>query len=891
MSSLLFEKTDRAASVGKEPKAPGIWSIGLLAFLTGLLPCLLHNMLFCESRIMLATDGKHFLNTVALLTEYLKQYVGTPEAAQFLSNSQMPAHVMFDGPIMSLIYTPVFLVVNHLPGPRDWMILACGQSIFHGLSTAALSLLAYRVTQNKSFAILAALLFGLYPPALVQSGHFMSELPVTTLILLMLLCLSAKSKTVWQFLIAGVSATLVILSKPALIPAMLVATAYGAINQSKSDEKRSESDTISENRFVSRYRLFAWVRDFVLERQKAILCLALGLALVIVPWSMFSYATTGSFIPTAQRQPLYNVATGWNTEADGWAYNPHPKLTDLFTDAEGPLATAMGMWASHPQDCISLAFSKVSRLASCPWNDFKGRAIGIDENAQILIHRLLLFCAAFGAAIYAFCCRRYLNSNQRRPIELALLLIFSHLTYLMVECQPRYAFPAVPLAVLLAVYGIWQSSKLSFEDPQRRKIIFSSVIAALAISSLLLHSETICRFFDKRGIRECSHLLFKNETVTKQIDLSSVKKPPNIGTVILLVDGDKNLESCKLKFNGKELKEKLISTMHFDAGHYVLYDQLREFAPAMRISVDDFRQWRAVVVDKDLINWNGSNVIELQNQAKSATVYGDRLKTRYAYSPDYCNYGILAAAPFAAGAESRFIEPVLSAANQEHSFITSKGKSAANLKDALRVRLMAFYSYRPTVNNTPENKTSSSADDARSTKADSVSTNSQAKSIEISRSNFDPMLWDHDSSDCLRINKTILYAAKTVAANFPLPQIQNGSHLKLRISGELKALKNEGDVGISVALQGQNKVVQILGHTPRAIPATSKWSRFEINDLVPLLPLASSAESIQFSLFPCPWMEGQYGVSRRATDALFRNIKVEISPANLPEFSSTRVIY
>ncbi|MBX9725324.1 MAG: hypothetical protein K2X81_28230, partial [Candidatus Obscuribacterales bacterium] len=456
---------------------------------------------------------------------------------------------------------------------------------------------------------------------------------------------------------------------------------------------------------------------------------------------------------------------------------------------------------------------------------------------------------------------------------------------------PRYAFPAVPLAVLLAVYGIWQASKLSFEDKMRRKIIFRSVLSALALSSLMLHSETICRFFDKRGIRECSHILFKNESVAKQIDLSSVKKPPNIGTVILLIDGDKNLESCKLKFNGKELKERLISTMHFDAAHYALFDQLREFAPAMRISTSDFRQWRAVVVDKDLINWKGSNLIELQNQAKVATIYGDRLKTRYAYSADYCNYGILAAAPFAAGAESRFIEPILSAANEEHSFISSKGKAPAKLKDALRVRLMAFYSYRPAKNPGIKNKNSNQATASQTEKPEDVTQKPSVETIELSRTNFDPLLWDHDSRDCLRINKTILYAAKSVAANFPLPQIQNGSHLKIRISGELKALKNEGDVGISIALQGQNKVTQILGNTPRAIAATSKWTQFEVNDIVPLLPLASSAESIQIALFPCPWMEGQYGVSRRATDALFRKIKVEISPADLPEFSSTRVLY
>lgn len=862
MSALIFQKTERNENSTLNSSGNPQGLLALAAFVIGLLPCLLHNFNFCESRIMLATDGKHFLTTVTLLVEFLKQHLGTADAGSFLVQSQLAGHIILDGPLMSLIYAPVFLLLGHVPVPRDWIVLALGQSVFHALSTAILSLLVYRLTRSRLFAVFAALVYGLYPSAVLQSGHFMSELPVTTILLGLLYAVTARVRPFLSFLLAGALVSVIVVSKPALIPCATLVLLLGILG------KRTEGK--GQNIVFGPLQI----------SRKALSGTICGIMLVLTPWSVFSYAATGNILPTAQRQPLYNVASGWNTEAAGWAYNPHAPMTDLFTEADGPLGTAMGIWMSRPQESALLALSKLSRLFSCPWNDFKGRALGIDENAQILLHRLILAIAAFGASAFVLSRRRYLNVEQRNLLQISLVLIASHLAYLMVECQPRYAFTAVPFAVLLAIYGIWQVSSLSFQDAYRRLLIVASVGSALAISAVLIHAENISNLFNPRVLIERTNIINTRDRVEKVIDFTGVKTPERIKSVFLLVDGDKELEKASVQLNGIDLRKKLLSTMHFDAAHYALYDQLREFGPAMRISVDDFRQWRAIPVDPSLINWQSKNRVLITGLAKTATIYSDRRESRYSLSPDYCNYGILAAAPVAAGAESRYTDPVTTAAVKQESFAISKGEPRAALKNSLRVKLLLVL----------DEGMQNSAIQNGASQASSSDKPAVCK-INVSRKVFDPMLWDSGSTDRLRINKVVLYAARTVAAELPLPDMKSSTHIKLRITGEFKALKNPGEVGLGCAVKGINGGVQILGKTPRALQAKADWSKFEIQDLVPQSSVGGKISHVHLALYPCPWMEGQYGVSRHATDALFRNVYIEAEAVDLPSISGRRIIY
>ena len=972
MSTLVFEKIEKIEAVSARSTLVTRGLLALASFLTAFLACVFHNLAFCESRIMLATDGKHFLTTVALLVEYLRQHVAAADGARFLSESLLPGHIMFDGPIMSLIYAPLFLLLQKVPTPRDWFTLSLGQSVFHGLSTTLLTLITYRLTGSRLFAAMAAILFGLYPPAVLQSGHFMSEMPITTILLLLFFLATAKRINFLNCSGIGICTALLVLSKPALIPCaallstiVIIKAGFDALNAKGKGSEDEASYTSYPNSCRNGNRISKgselntgahvgslngkWSYEYPTEPRssgriatllllpfRAVFAARLGLSgfmvgliLVLAPWSIFSFETTGNIMPTAQRQPLFNVVTGWNTEADGWAHNPHTPFAEMFSDTDGsPLQVAVGIWKNRPADCFSLAISKLSRLSSVPWNDFKGRSLGLDENAQVLLHRLLIACAAFGAAIFAFCSHRYLSSQQRYMLTLALATVVAHSTYVMVECQPRYGFTAMPFVVLLAVYGIWQASQLSFNDSRRRLTICFSVGLALALTAFLLHAENFCKLFDQRNLKEHFHTLAKHEQVEKDIDLSGVKTPEHVKSVLLLVDGDYNIEKCQVEVNGTVLNGKLISTMHSDAAHYALYDQLREFGPAMRVSVEDFRQWRAIEIPTAQINWHGINRFKLTSTTKVATVYGDGAQhSRYSLSPDFCNYGILAAAPVAAGAESRWTDPVLTAALKQDSYMTTvrenggdNAQSSSNTSNeisAVSLPSEAAKGDDPTDDDAtasmPESRSATNAftrrhlrdslrlkllvllDDNGAAKvgdATAQKTVSPASQIvQVSRKSFDRLLWDSNSSDCLRMNKVVLYSARTVGADISLPEIGSGTHLRVIVRGELRALKNPGEVGLLCALKGAKGQVQILGKTPRAIAATSEWRKFKIEDLIPLQCVGGSAKAIELALYPCPWMEGQYGVSRRATDALFRNITIEVSADEMPQISGRRVMY
>lgn len=886
--------------------------LAVTAFLIGLVPCLLHNFFFCKSQIMLATDGKHFLTTVGCAVEFLLQHAFTQHSQSFLSQSDLAGHIMLDGPLMALIYAPFFVLFRKVPTPRDWLTLAEGQSIFHGASTALLALLVLRLTGSRFFALAAAIVYGLYPPAVLQSGHFMSELPVTTLLVLLLLAMTGSKGNIFSWLVAGIAAGAVALTKPALIPGVALAVllalfreAAGPLaqgNESVSDPQPQENEPAGRPDL----RRLKNTGKRLLQIRTQLSSLIIGFALVLTPWGLFSIAATGHFVPTPQRLPLYNVVKGWNTEANGWGYSPHPPLTDLFTEADGPLPAAAGIWMSRPQESACLAFSKLSRLASCPWNDFKGRALGLDESAQIIVQRLIIAFAAFGVGIFLFSRRRYLQYDQCSILLIAIALIAGHLGYLMVECLPRYTYTAMPFAVLLAIYGIWQASQLSFQDKLAGRIIICSAAFASIGAGLLIHAEDLCRLFDRRALFESAHVVHQFERVEKQIDLGSLRVPAHIKAAILMIDGDKELEKCKVVLNGRELKGRLLSTTHFDPRHYAMFDLMREFAPAMRVSVDDFRQWRAIPVEPGLINWQGRNRIVLTGNEKAVTVYGDRCSGRYSLSPDYCNYGILSAAPIAAGVEPRYTDPVIIAASKQSSELirACSGESNKNslpgegnqtsketLKDSLRVRFLVILA-----NAAEACGSSIKVETAGKSVIDqagrSLKTESASRTVKVARESFDRLLWDTSSNDCLRINKAILYAARTIAGQVPLPELEASSHVHIKVTGELKSLKrNAGEVGLLCVLRGSNEGTQILGKTPRALLAARDWQKFQIDDVIPLADLGGKAKALELAFYPCPWMEGQYGVSRQSSDAVFRNLVVEASSTELPSLSGPRIIY
>ncbi|MBY0356670.1 MAG: hypothetical protein K2W82_01605 [Candidatus Obscuribacterales bacterium] len=822
---------------------------------------LLNNFVFPVARIMLATDGKHYLTTLQLFCSsgLLK---GHPDLA-VCAWSGMGGHLLIDGPLMLLFYGMPFSFLNHALTPRDWPLMACGQSLIHAVSALFVAIIARRITNSALFSFIAGLLWAAYPNAVLQTGHFMTETPATFLLLAILLLLSGSIKRpVWSAISAALLAALVVIGKPALGPAVALALFYAAMQSKK--------------------------------KMLTVFLMVATAAMTVLPWTLYFQAITGKIYLTAQRLPVYNVAKGWNVEADGWGYNPHPPLTALYGEEDGPLNTAYGLIVSHPTESARLALRKTSRLFSLPWNDFKNRVLGLDMNVQILIHRLLLCVGLFGFALFVVRGYKKLNPASRLPLEIAIIFCLGHLTYVMVESTARYSFTAMPFVVLLAGYGLWQAGNMQqFAERSSKVILMVAACLAIVATAVLVHIEKLTLIADPKACPEYVLELNRNQSVEKIFDFSDVSWPDKIKTAFILIDADKEIEKADIFVQGNKLVTKPVSAIHLDAARYQIFDQMREFAPSMGINAEDLRQWRFVVVPLNWLQGQKKFSVRLQSRAKKTLVYVDsKPDERYMLSPSYCNYGLLASSPMNAGAESRYTDPVTTAAVKQNSFIGEKA-----LAGSLRIKLALVLP--------PESQTESQA-------VTQAETNLAAKTtISIGRDLFDPLLSDVGSADYLRMNKTILYAARSNAGEVKLPELKAGTHFKFRITGELKANQNPGEVGLLSVASGAGGQQVILGRTPRALTAKSKWQKFVIEDLLPgdlfvsagngMASASASASanqrhlpaprSLSLAFYPGPWMEGQYGASRKSCDVLFRKLQIEYQSCNLPEFAARKIIY
>src|SRR5262249_43945516 len=121
-----------------------------------------------------------------------------------------------------------------------------------------------------------------------------------------------------------------------------------------------------------------------------------GLAAVIGPWVVCSKAITGTAYLTPQRTPVYSVALGADTEADGWPARPNPPLTAALSKESGMIPAAVKAWSTHPGQLLNLWLRKVGRLWAVPWNDFRATVIGLTPELSAWWHVVLLVLSIGG---------------------------------------------------------------------------------------------------------------------------------------------------------------------------------------------------------------------------------------------------------------------------------------------------------------------------------------------------------------------------------------------------------------------------------------------------------------------------------------------------------------
>lgn len=707
-------------------------------------------------------------------------------------------------------------------------------SAIHGANAVLIAAVAQRLTNERLTALLSGAFWGLYPASILSASFFVTEGPTCLILLLSLYAASRLSVSRFWQVAAGILAGVLVVSKPALVPAAVLLLSWLC--------------------YCNKSRSFAW------------LTILAACIMTVLPWLLLTEASSGKLALTVQRAPMLNVASGWDLETDGLGSMPRTETFSIFSETDSPLAGLIHVWTSHPQESLVLALRKIPRLVAYPWNDFKHTVLGLDLNMQCALQTLLL-CLGLCGAYYSISTSRLTVRDQYLMTVGSLLIILAgHFSYLLVESHPRYGFTAMPFMTILAATAIAAALRSGKLNATQRKLLLVSVALAITSAAILLNLERTSPLHNA----ETEHHFKPGDVVEKHILLKPKQHPSGRISTLLLVDADGGAEASTITVNGVQT-DKLVLIHHIDAAHYLSLNALQEYRNGLGTQLDDFRQWRFVTVPNSAINWNGDNVIQLTQRAP-ATIYGDT-HGRIVPSTDRISYNQMCALPLHAPYETRPPASIEASGSAEKSLVSSSGGLKTRFQDALRVRLTVL-------------------PDAPIENLPLSGGNTTACRIAIEPERFPLLMQGKDESGqpCIRISRPILKSSNTTAANIPLPLLANTTHISIRVHGICRAVGKTGKIGIAVALHGKDGRSQLLGNLPVFIKTARDWTSFQIDDLVPTQTLIGNPSSVELVVYPCPWMQAQYNVREAASSALIKNLSLDLQTKDLPRLSPGRAL-
>ncbi len=817
--------------------ASGNWmqAVGLLAvFAVALLACCAYNLWSVHSKNILVADSINYLHSSGYVANFLLSLLqGHPDCAIFTDQKQIGA-IMLDGPIITSIYGSIFAALGHIPGHQDWIPLVIGHSLFHAASACLVATIAFQLLNNRALSVLAGVVWGLYPGAIIASGRFMTETLGAFFILLAVsfLLRASKQKTgravsSW-FLASGIWLGLTILLRLALAPALALSCLVAAL---QSPRKRL-----------------------------AAIMLPVGVLVALCPWAIYTKIATGVPHFITGRGPMFALyGVGWDTEADAWWTIPNSPLNGLYTARDGMDAAEIAEWRRQPLECAALTVTKLKRLYAQPWNDYYQKCLGLGPSQQTFLHQALLLLALWAGCAFAISGFSLVPPKARLASQICTIMLGVTLPYILFECHSRYGFCSFPFVAILGVAGGWLLYRaLKRQIPDIGRFALSGIIAAM-VFLIIVNGEAFCNC--KYPV-ETAHKIKPGNWITKTIDLSGAKLP-NSSAVLLLVDGDKGLETARIAINGHSCAVPLISLNHFDPVRYGLYDLMRLLQPA-DTSVKDFRQWRALSFPREWLKPDALNSVTISAGTGPATIYGDSIDSEKMVSPD-------GFAPQKLGNELMSFEmrvhsPIPAHRVKQSSTISGTNVPPRVLPDSLRVKF-----------GIPVNLAAPAASGGES----------QFR-YTFAGKDFDIFMRDDDGS--LSINRWILRAAQRTGADVALPSFRASSHLAVSIEGDVRA-ESSGEAGVLVALADAQGEQVALGELPTHMKASPQWTHFKYDELIPSGVLHGKPSKLNVSLYPCNRDEVQYGVGKQSVDATFKDITVEVKALDYLNVAGARIIY
>ena len=663
----------------------------------------LYDCVFLEHRIAHFGDAYNFLRTGSCMYEAFatshnfsellaKFYAAAPPQAQILqsmTSMKLADRLLIDGPV----YPGYLAIVEWLNGIDPKNPIFDGSTVQITLCNAFVDSLVCvlvfymgRLAFNRNVGAIAAILFAVYPAAIINTQHCYSEpfsyflLSAWTAIVLFILIRQKRNAVVdtlaWMGI--GLTAGMLMLSKPAFVilpPAIAVElvtlSLLGSWLRASSVAERTQTITASLKKFALRGVL-----------------IAVGAAIVLTPWVFFNKSVSGQYSIFVNRVPSFNIFHGNQLKTDGWRCYPY--YGTFPGDTKAVVASLIEDAKKEPLAFVGLEFKKIARLWSGVWNEYHYSLFGFPIELQSLFHQLLLLLGTAGLSLTLIGNKRpTLSRKFSAGMVLGTIALF-HFVYIPFEAISRYAITAMPSIILLGAYlidfcarkksswltllltiagtivaflGIAQSGKLAnlIAAQLPETALASAPYIASAITSVLFVlvlfglyrlfqcldkantakliaipaaaltlSLVVCCFYTMQSFdwKEWSCKLHGGlNYVTQSILLPASAKFEQGTTTFVLVDLDSDILGAPVKayVNGVALPERPQPLAQMQPNNRDILQCLAIQGEGMSRDLRTYRNWWVIPCPNSILKPGAENTIAISNEDDQAvvTVYGD----------------------------------------------------------------------------------------------------------------------------------------------------------------------------------------------------------------------------------------------------------------------------
>ncbi|HNB21104.1 MAG TPA: hypothetical protein PKZ32_01720 [Candidatus Melainabacteria bacterium] len=671
-----------------------------------------------DSRLVQLFDSGVYLNTAQTILEINQKKDISLDGAK-AEQKRLAEMLMLDGPVFPAVTARAIAAAESLK-ISELNALALLTSLLQAAVCGLIFILSWRATGNKTLSFLAGCFWSLYPPALIAAQRLGTETISALFLLTILLCFSiVKSSgdrgfiTVISMFYAGVFFAFLLLTKPVLIFCILLPGAFLFLSLRRNT---AFAGIIAFALATLVSMIPFWVFTKETTGTVCILPKRMPVLNAIVANNLINDGL--GCLPTAPAaDDIVAMKSAAQVEIALFLQNP-PAHLDLNI-------RKMARLFAEP-------WNDFRRAAILP------NPISIRYLHQLFgALSIPAIAAAFALLLNSLKSKRSDNKDSQNrgndSVPIIFLALAGHLIYVAFEGIPRYGFTAMPLCtVLLAWFFGSKKNKRTAVIGLTITALFLTLLANLArvadvlqytgnptavsiilavsyfaLISLLMYWLYKCASVSDKPLKAASALtlvcfsvittlsllreassadlvakLSSEAIATREIDMPAVKGAGNSDEkpswALLLIDCEKEIARSHITFNGHEIHEIPSSVYHFYQRKFDLLAFLEELASVIKVAPEKVRQWRAVPIPIDFINFGGKNRISVSGVPEQPlTIYGDYLETPRGEAP---SYEYLSHSRIFIDAKSLDWRPRVTFITQapSRSFLTSKKSNQAN---------------------------------------------------------------------------------------------------------------------------------------------------------------------------------------------------------------------